>query len=145
MTNIGHWANELAVGAWNSFGVESAPQTSNIPTYKLDVLEGTLNQMQTALENGDSKLGHDDGGNKPYFKASLSLDDQEIQRAKICLRGSMPWHHDFAKPSLRIKIKKADHRGGARYVELTRPEDSLAAIHASRAHCRYGTGAISNV
>ena len=131
LTGIQQAFIELNTSAKNVVGVERAPQTSQLPTIRLDVPKNTLVKMQKAYETGVPELGHDEGGTKPYYKGTFSCYDpdgvaRKLHRCKICLRGSMPWHHDFAKPSLRIKIKKADHTGGARYIELTRPEDALA-------------------
>ena len=104
---------------------EHVSRHSQLPSIRLDVPANTLLQMQRALQYGDPVLGHDDGGDQPYFKAIVSVEDQPPQRCKICLRGTMPWHHHTEKPSLRIKIHKQDMTAGDRYVELTRPEDAL--------------------
>ena len=128
IVGIGLWrgGEQLWTEAKNAASVERAPQQSQLRTIKLDVPKNTLQYMFAALRNGNPDLGHETGGNKPYFKAVLQTEDAGLQRCKICLRGAMPWHHHPERPSLRVKIKKEDLKGGPRYLELTRPEDPLA-------------------
>ncbi|MEC8557674.1 MAG: CotH kinase family protein [Planctomycetota bacterium] len=117
---------QLWTEAKNAVSVERASQQSKLKTIELDVPKNTLQRMFATLRIGNQDLGHEAGGNKPYFKAMMRTEDAGLQRCKICLRGTMPWHHHPEKPSLRVKIKKEDLTGGPRYLELTRPEDPLA-------------------
>ncbi len=122
-------ATGLAVGKIstdfkNALMVTRPPRASQLPTLHMVLPKNTLLKMQRALAAGDSKLGHDAGGTKPYFKALLE-SDVSAQEIKVCLRGKMNWHHRPEKPSFRIKIKKSNLTGGDRYVELTTPEDPL--------------------
>ncbi|HUR29613.1 MAG TPA: CotH kinase family protein, partial [Planctomycetota bacterium] len=98
---------------------------SKLPTLRLDVPTNTLDAMQRALREGDPLLGHEPGGDQPYFDATLTEDDGDLLLGQICLRGLSAWHHHPEKPSLRFKVKKDDVRD-RRYVELSRPEDALA-------------------
>ncbi|MEM7473698.1 MAG: CotH kinase family protein [Planctomycetota bacterium] len=118
--------NQLFVELQNSVAVQPAEQESSLRTIRIQVPKNTISNMFAALQYGDPELGHEEGGNKPYFKATIQDNNADVQRCKICLRGTMPWHHQPAKPSLRIRIKKEDLNGGPRFLELTRPEDSLA-------------------
>ncbi len=104
--------------------VSRPPVSSQLPTYHLHLPNNTLQKMQLALVSGAVELNHDPGGNKPYFKAVLQ-NEGRAQRVKVCLRGTMHWHHRGSKPSFRIKINKDDIERGDRYIELTTPEDSL--------------------
>ena len=128
IVGVGLWrgGEQLWTEAKNAASVERAPQQSKLKTIELVVPKNTLQRMFAALRNGDPELGHETGGNKPYFKATMQTEDAGLQRCKICLRGTMPWHHHPQRPSLRVKIKKEDLKGGPRYLELTRPEDPLA-------------------
>ena len=108
----------------NVVHVSRPPVNSQIPTFHLHLPDNTLQKMQTALRTGDAELNHDPGGIKPYFKAILQTDGVP-QRVKVCLRGTMHWHHRTGKPSFRVKVKKDDVLIGDRYIELTTPEDSL--------------------
>ncbi len=129
---------EYVAAAWETFthnhattiknliGSEAVRTESNIPTLRLVVPKNTLEDMQRALKTGNPKLSHQPGGDKPYFKATLIDDDQRILNCKISLRGWGFWHHQPVKPSLRIKLRKADVNNGRRYYELQRPEDPLA-------------------
>ena len=114
----------LVADAKNVALVTRVPRESELPTVRMTVPNNTLVEMQRALTVGDPKLGHDEGGTKPYFKALLETENSSSE-IKVCLRGSMFWHHRPEKPSFRIKLKKADVEKGDRYIELTTPEDSL--------------------
>lgn len=110
----------------NLLAVEPPPAESSLPTLQLYVPKNTLEQMHEAIVEGDPALGHDPGGNQPYFRAYFRDESGELQKAKVCYRGLMNYHHWPEKPSLRIKIKKSEIARGQRYVELTRPKDLLA-------------------
>ncbi|MEZ6187757.1 MAG: CotH kinase family protein [Planctomycetota bacterium] len=99
---------------------------SALPTLRLVVGNNTFDDMQRALSAGDPTLGHDPGGNKPWFDAYLFDEHDTLKDVKICLRGQGVWHHLPQKPSLRIKVAKGDVDDGMRYMELSRPEDVLA-------------------
>ncbi len=98
---------------------------SQLPAVHLTLPDDALLAMQHSLRTGDPAKDHDPGGDKPYFDGIVVDGDSEPQRCAVCLRGAMFWHHLPEKPSLRVKIKKADQRGGDRYLELSRPEDVL--------------------
>ena len=119
---------QLSTDANNAFHVTRPQLHSQLATVRLEIPNNTLQEMQWALKHGDPELNHELGGIKPYFKAML-LDDVGTKQVKICLRGSMHWHHRTAKPSFRIKIKKDEVSYGDRYIELTTPEDSLVLIN----------------
>ena len=120
-----HLASQGVVAdAKNVAMVTRVPRKSELPTVRMTVPNNTLLEMQRALIIGDEKLGHAPGGTKPYFKALLETDNSTSE-IKVCLRGTMFWHHRPEKPSFRIKLKKADVEQGDRYIELTIPEDSL--------------------
>ena len=113
----------------NLCALKPVPSVSAIPTLSLTLDDNTLRAMQLAKHRGDSRLGHKPGSDTPYFNAYYTDETGQRQRAKIALRGANRWHHYPDKPSLRVKIKKADVARGARYVELSRPEDVLAFRH----------------
>lgn len=117
-------SQEVVADAKNVAMVTRVPRESELPTVRMTVPNNTLLEMQRALVVGDEKLGHEEGGKKPYFKALLETDNSSSE-IKVCLRGTMFWHHRPEKPSFRIKLKKADVERGDRYIELTTPEDAL--------------------
>ena len=84
-----------------------AKRESALPTLKLIVPKNTLQQMQRAIKTGDRELKHNPGGTKPYFKAFYADEDEDVQSAKICLRGYVTNNFRPQKPSLRVKIRKA--------------------------------------
>ncbi|TWT61549.1 CotH kinase family protein [Rubinisphaera italica] len=102
---------------------------SPLATLELFVPRNTLSEMHRANVTGDPKLGHDPGGDSPYFSAYYRDESQRLQKSKISYRGAMHYHHWPEKPSLRVKIKKDDIALGQRYVELTRPKDALGIRH----------------
>jgi hypothetical protein len=118
--------NANRVSVENLLAGQPAPLESALPTLKLFVPNNTFVNMQRALDQGDWRLDHDPGGTRPYFRSIYIDEDGNEQRSKICLRGTLDWHHHFDKPSLRIKVDKDQIRGGRHYIELTRPEDTLA-------------------
>ncbi|MGI9516455.1 MAG: CotH kinase family protein [Pirellulaceae bacterium] len=120
---------DVASDVENTFAVRRPSPVSQLTTIRLTVPNNTLADMQRSLRNGDPELNHDPGGHKPYFKVLVQLEDEPVQPAKICLRGSMHWHHRPEKPSFRIKLKKEHPRAGDRYIELTTLEDSLGVIN----------------
>ncbi|MEE3372032.1 MAG: CotH kinase family protein, partial [Planctomycetota bacterium] len=90
------------------------PTHSKLPTLNLYVKNTTLADMLKA------------GSAKPYFKAVLGDENNELLNCKIRMRGRSTWHFQPEKPSIRIRIKKSEIYQGRRYLELTRPEDPLA-------------------
>ncbi len=126
LTGGKHCIQSLASNVETALTSTPVSQDCLLPSIRLTTPVNTLVDMQRSLEHGDPNLGHEDGGDQPYYKATVQFDGQPLQRCKICLRGTMPWHHHIEKPSLRIKLKTEDMRGGDRYIELTRPEDALA-------------------
>ena len=110
----------------NLLVVEPAPAHSMLPTLQLYVPKNTLDQMHDAIVTGDPALGHEAGGNQPYYRAYFRDESGRLQKARICYRGLMNYHHWPEKPSLRVRIKKSEIARGQRYVELTRPKDILA-------------------
>lgn len=104
---------------------EHPPLESQLTTYHLELPNNTLQEMLVAIEAGDPSLNHEAGGNKPYRKAVLNRNGQAME-VKICLRGTMHWHHRPGKPSFRIKLRKQDTAQEDRFIELTTPEDPLA-------------------
>lgn len=115
---------KVTAEARNIANVSRPPVDSHLPTYHLHLPDNTLQEMQKALNEGDPDLNHEPGGTKPYFKALLQQDGK-ARRVKVCLRGTMHWHHRVSKPSFRIRLRKDDTGRGDRYIELTTPEDSL--------------------
>jgi hypothetical protein len=115
---------DLRVAATNLVVVEPVRQDSAIPTIELVVPNNTFSEMERALRAGDTALRHELGGDRPFFNA-LYLDGNMPVGCEIALLAP-PGHHDEQKPSLRIKFKKQDARGGERRIDLYRPEDALA-------------------
>jgi len=113
----------------NILGVTAPPEISKLPTLELIVPQNTLSEMHRAIVNGDRAKGHDDGGDRPYFRAWFRDESEQTQKVKIAYRGLMHYHHWPEKPSLRVKIRKADIARGQRYVELSRPKDALGIRH----------------
>ncbi len=113
----------------NIFGVTAPPEISKLPTLELIVPQNTLSEMHRASVTGDRAKGHGEGGDRPYFRAWFRDESGQTQKAKIAYRGLMHYHHWPEKPSLRVKIRKADIARGQRYVELSRPKDALGIRH----------------
>ena len=116
--------NQISNDLENAALVRRPPRRSCLETIRLEVPDNTFLEMQKALKNGSRQLNHEPGGYKPYFKATLLRNGDPVQ-VKMCLRGTMLWHHRPEKPSFRIKLRKDDVERGDRYIELTTPEDSL--------------------
>ena len=114
------------VAVENLFASKPALKESALPTYRLAIQKNTLEKMQEDILYGDPALGHEPGGDKPYYKALLLQENGVPKNTKICIRGTSQWHHWPEKPSLRIKIRKAEIENGWRYLEVQRPEDALA-------------------
>ncbi len=110
----------------NLLAIRPPPEKSELPTLQLFVSKNTLQDMHVASVSGDPDLGHDPGGDRPYFRAYVRDESNVLQKAKISYRGLMHYHHWPEKPSLRIKVKKSEIALGRRYVELSRPKDVLA-------------------
>lgn len=105
------------------------PVTSELTTLNLFLDGNSLGELQASMLTGDPKLGHADGGDKPYCPAVLVRDQQPALRVSVCYRGHCDWHHRSEKPSLRIKLRQPDVTAGVdadRFIELQRPEDVLA-------------------
>ncbi len=121
---------DTAVSSASNLLYGELPSTiSPLATLEFFVPRNTLSEMHRANVTGDPKLGHDPGGDSPYFSAYYRDESQKLQKAKIAYRGAMHYHHWPEKPSLRVKIKKDDIALGQRYVELTRPKDALGIRH----------------
>jgi hypothetical protein len=102
------------------------PRESALPTLHIEVDPDDLELMQLAILKGDPALGRNEGGNKPWVKATYSDERGITQKAKIAYRGLGQWHHHPEKPSLRVKIRKKSLESGHRDIELQRPEGALA-------------------
>lgn len=118
--------DHLRVGLENLLATELASETSRLPTLRLQLDKNAMGDMQRALRTGNPQLGHQDGGNKPYFPGNYLDETGQLQDCNVSLRGLSPWHHHPEKPSLRVRIKRNDITRGRRFVELQRPEDVLA-------------------
>ena len=110
----------------NSLALRNPPERTDLPVLHLYLADGALEEMVRAARTGDPAKNHDPGGDKPWFKGFLKDESEVTQGAKVALRGLGERHHNVTKPSLRVKIKKEEIELGRRYVELTRPEDTLA-------------------
>lgn len=117
---------EQRVALENLTAVEPVRRDSALPSLELSVSDGTLDEMATAMREGDPKLDREPGGTRPYFHAWFSDENMRVKRVKIAYRGLSAYHHYRHKPSLRVRIRKKDVNGGWRYLELQRPEDPLA-------------------
>ncbi len=108
-------------------------QDSTLPTLHLDVPPNTIEKMfalhreyLTAAQLYRMEKGEQQIDAHPYFKATLVDENETTQAVKIKLRGLSAWHHEKAKPSLRVKYPKTDIYQGWRYMELSRPKEGLA-------------------
>lgn len=115
--------------AENMLGLRHPPTQSQLPTLELLVEKNTMQHLHEAKLTGDPRLGHDPGGDQPYAPAWFTDESGEVQKAKVAYRGAYDYHHWPEKPSLRIRIRKSDVALGRRYVELTRPKDTLGIRH----------------
>jgi len=129
----------------NLIALDHPPSQSELPTLQLFVPKNTLTAMHEASVTGDPQLGHDPGGDRPYYRAFFRDESGQLQKAKIAYRGLMHYHHWPEKPSLRVKIKKDDIALGRRYVELTRPKDALAVRHQLPEHLARELGIVTTI
>ena len=96
------------------------PQNEAVQDYRLTVDENALPEiLKRELVRGET------GQERIYYQALLWSELGGWQRSKITVRGASAWHHTPEKPSLRIKIARAD-QAGRRFIEVSRPEDPLA-------------------
>ena len=103
------------------------PDESALPTLRMQIQRNTFVHMQEELNSPTAISGREwIRGNRPYFKAVLVDEANRLLPVKVRLRGHSYWHHQFGKPSLRVRIRKDSIPDGRRYVELSRPEDALA-------------------
>jgi hypothetical protein len=128
---LSDWSPEIVweqtrIGLANVLFLSNPPERSAIPVVEVLLGNGSTEGMNQALLFGDPEKDHDVGGDKPYFPCYYIDESGKTQRGKACLRGLNYWHHRLRKPSLRVKIKKAEVEMGRREVELSRPEDPLA-------------------
>lgn len=99
---------------------DSPPQNERLDSYRLMVDENAIPELLRAeLERRES------GGERTYYPAMLWSPQGGWQRSKISIRGASAWHHTPEKPSLRVKVARAD-QAGRRFLEISRPEDPLA-------------------
>lgn len=115
--------------AINAVSLREPAPDSRLPTIDIYVSAGSAEGMQEAKKVGDRDLGHEPGGDRPYFRGVLRDESGRLQRMKIAYRGTMGSHHWPEKPSYRVRIRRSEIALGRRYVELTSPKDVLALRH----------------
>ncbi|MBI3924391.1 MAG: CotH kinase family protein [Armatimonadetes bacterium] len=112
----------------NLFAADFPPRESPLPTLQLWIPDEAVDAMVDAANYGSPELGHEPGGDRPYMEAFFLDETGRIQEGKASFRGVSYWHRMPEKPSFRVRIRKEDMEKsrGHRYVELQRPEDTLA-------------------
>jgi hypothetical protein len=123
------WEELNRVALLNLLHLEPQRSHSELPTARLEVGRRALDLMQEAIHRGSPALGHGPGGHKPYVPGRYADERGGPAECKVAYRGLTPPHHYAVKPSLRVRLKKAQVFGGQRYVELQRPEDAAAIIN----------------
>lgn len=116
-----------------------------LPTVHLELPERSLELILAAVRRGDPKRGRDPGGTKPYVPGRYRDEGGTWRRCKVALRGSTDYHWSPEKPSLRVKLKKAEASRGRRFVELQRPEDVLALGNLLPEELARELGVLSNL
>jgi hypothetical protein len=97
------------------------PGSTQVDELWLVLKEGQLdNQLQEAKRAKRSG---------EYIKGFFRWGEDRFHEVGVRLRGSMPWHHTYAKPSLRVKFRKKQNPYGFRYLELHRSEDPWGFIN----------------
>lgn len=93
---------------------DAVPQASPLPTFRLRVETGSIEEMAGNLPFSAKQR---------YYQAELQYPDGTWQRIDYRFRGRSAWHWMPEKPSLRLRLSRDRPLGFRRHVNLTNPED----------------------
>jgi len=100
--------------ALSLFDREPLQPDSCLPSIQIHVVPGSFDAMAAHLPKSAKAR---------YYRGEILYPDGVWRRMQYRFRGRSIWHWDPEKPSLRIKLRKADPIEGQRHLNLVNPED----------------------
>lgn len=111
------------------------PKKTKIGTIQLRVAPGSLEAMAANLPQS---------AKEKFYRGYMLYPDGQWRRIQYRMRGRSFWHWMPEKPSLRIKLRKANPLGLQRHINLVNPEDRAMVANVLGEEIARGMGVLTH-